>query len=247
VIDQITTTATGTLSGAITDADIYADIITLLDEWDLTDDSLYPWRNDLKVSLAPLVSRDEFCTQDFDSTGFYTRDYGAPVTDFDGNTLGDPDWLGDTGYTLNPNPQTGSAKWWSDFAGHNSGTAIDIQIPNPFGHCAVTSRSRSWAAPCPWCQHDHGTGHITGTVGDDGHYGITVEITGACAAATGDILGSPNPAGYQNYFDFAFHRRTAAVASGRKTIPASVNGFGTKSAGVRTCSLTTAIPRRNSR
>jgi hypothetical protein len=204
VVDQITTQVTSTLSGAVSDGDIYSDIKTLLDQWDLADDSQYPWRTDIKVGVAPLVSRDELLTQEFDSTGFYVRDYSVPVTDPFGNTLGDPDWGGDTGYTNNPNPQTGFAKVTYNFPGHSSGTAISISVNNPFSHCAATSYAIAGGSLPPGVSLDGSSGEITGTVGDDGHYGVTILVTGATAAVTGDILGAPKPAGYQNFFDFLF-------------------------------------------
>jgi hypothetical protein len=204
VADQMTTTVTGTLSSPITDEDIYSDIKTLLDEWNLADDEQYPWRTDSKVGIAPLVSRDELLTQDFDATGFYIRDYGAPVTDSSGHTIGDPDWEGNTGYTLNPNSDIGSAKVAIDFPGHNSGTAINISAGQPFSHCAATGYAIVGGSLPPGVSLDTTTGAITGTVGDDGHYGVTILITGATIAATSTVLGAPNPAGYQNFFDFMF-------------------------------------------
>ncbi len=204
VIDQITTTATGTLSSPITDENIYSDIKTLLGEWNLADDEQYPWRTDTKVGIAPLVSRDELLTQDFDATGFYVRDYGVPVTDAAGHTIGDPDWEGNTGYTLNPNPNTGIAKIAIDFPGHNSGAAITISAGQPFSHCAATGYAIVGGSLPSGVSLDTTTGAITGTIGDDGHYGVTIQITGATTAATGAVLGAPNPAGYQNFFDFMF-------------------------------------------
>lgn len=204
IVDQITTQVTSTLSGTVTDSDIYSDIRTLLDEWNLADDEQYPWRTDIKVGVAPLVSRDELLTQEFDSSGFYVRDYGTPVTDPFGNTLGDPDWGGDTGYTNNPNPQTGFAKVIFDFPGHSSGTPVSITIDNPFSHCAATSYAVVGGSLPPGVSLNTSTGEITGTVGDDGHYGVTILISGATVAATGNILGAPKPAGYQNFFDFLF-------------------------------------------
>jgi hypothetical protein len=55
----VTTTLTATLSGSNTASSIQSDITTLLDEWDLTNDTEYPWRTDGYTSIAPIVSRDE--------------------------------------------------------------------------------------------------------------------------------------------------------------------------------------------
>jgi len=204
VIDQFSTTVTSTLSSPITDTEIYTDIKALLAAWNLADDEQYPWRTDSKVSIAPLVSRDELLTQDFDASGFYIRDYAVPVTDPSGNTFGDPDWEGDTGYTLNPNRNTGLAKVAIDFPGHNSGAAISMSAGQPFSHCAATSYAIVGGSLPPGVSLNATTGAITGTVVDDGHYGVTILITGATTAATGVVLGAPNPAGYQNFFDFVF-------------------------------------------
>lgn len=46
-------------SGSNTAADVQADMKMLLDYWDLTDDTLYPWRTDPYTSVAPLVTRNE--------------------------------------------------------------------------------------------------------------------------------------------------------------------------------------------
>jgi len=202
-VDYIKLNVTGTLSSPITDSTIYADIKTLLDEWDLTDDAQYPWRTDLKTGVAPLVARDELLTQEFDPNNFYIRDYGAPVTDPLGNNFGDPDWGGDTGYTKNPNSLTGTARAAYDFAGHRSGATVDIQVSG-FSHTDATPTFSIIGGSFPPGVSMDGSGHITGIIGDDGHYGVTIEITCGVAAATGAIIGAPKPAGYQNVFDFLF-------------------------------------------
>jgi hypothetical protein len=215
--DTLTVTVTGTLSEAISDADIYADIVTLLAYWDLTDDEEYPFRTDNKTGLGPLMTRDELLTTDFDSTGFYLRDYDAPVTDPLGHTLGDPDWGGDTGYTVNPNPDTGTYRTAVDFPGYNSGSVIDLQVTPGFGYtdAAVTYSVIGGEFP-PGVSMD-GSGHITGTMGDDGHYGVTIEATCGVAAATGEVIGAPLPAGHQNFFDFRFRDLRACCFHNEET------------------------------
>jgi hypothetical protein len=64
-------TMNATLGGSNTSASILADIVAMLALWPLNDDSLYPWRPDSKVSVAPLVSRDEVHTMAF-TADFYT-------------------------------------------------------------------------------------------------------------------------------------------------------------------------------
>src|SRR6185312_13424692 len=85
----------------------------------------------------------------------------------------------------------------------SSGSAVDEQLPG-FAHtnaaitCTVIGGSfRSGVTMTS-------SGHISGTIGDDGHWGVTIEVTCAVPAATGVIIGAPNPAGYQDYFDFRF-------------------------------------------
>jgi hypothetical protein len=193
---------TGTLTSALTSATIYADIKTLLGEWDLADDAEYPWRADAKVSIAPLVSRDELLTNEF-TTNFWVKDFGAPVTDVFGLTLGDDGWIGDCGILLAPDPTTGTAIVAQDLVVTN-GAVIDTGALNPFSHCAATSFSIVSGTLAPGLTFDSTNGRISGTATADGHWGVTIQITGAAAAATGDVLGAPRPAGYQNYFDFNF-------------------------------------------
>src|SRR6185437_12267237 len=76
-----------TLSSANTSADIYSDVVTLLNEWPLNDDTLYPWRTDLKVSVAPLVTRNEFVTiaTPIGFNSFTQDDFRSPINDASGN------------------------------------------------------------------------------------------------------------------------------------------------------------------
>ena len=66
-----------TLSTTNTSAQVYTDIKSLLANWPLNDDALYPWRTDTKVSVAPLVTRLEL--QNAAPLGFnpYTVDDAA--------------------------------------------------------------------------------------------------------------------------------------------------------------------------
>ena len=50
---------TASFSNGISAGSILSDIDTLLGEWDMTDDALYPWRTDGDTSVAPMVSRNE--------------------------------------------------------------------------------------------------------------------------------------------------------------------------------------------
>lgn len=53
-----TYTHTLDLGGAVAYSDVVADAESLLGEWDLTKDDIYPWRHDSAAWLVPLVSRD---------------------------------------------------------------------------------------------------------------------------------------------------------------------------------------------
>jgi len=48
------------LSNTYTAGQCYNDAVELLDEWDLTDDKVYPWREDRLTTVNPLVTRDEY-------------------------------------------------------------------------------------------------------------------------------------------------------------------------------------------
>ena len=52
-------TVTATLSQAYTQAGLQLDLMDLLSAWDMMDDSVYPWRQDSKVGIAPLVTINE--------------------------------------------------------------------------------------------------------------------------------------------------------------------------------------------
>lgn len=65
IITQNTTLSfskTITLGGARTYDSVKADAETLLDEWPLTDDAVYPWRTDASTWLVPFVKRDAAAT-----------------------------------------------------------------------------------------------------------------------------------------------------------------------------------------
>lgn len=192
----------GTLSSPITDATIYTDLKALLGYWNLADDVQYPWRQDLKVSVAPLVSRDELSTNEFDSSGFYLPDYGVPITDVFGFTMGDEGWLGDTGAILNPNPDSGVARTAIGFGPDASGETVDIQV-SLFSFTAQISCTVIGGSFPSGVSMD-GSGHITGTIGDNGRWGVTIEATGSTARTSGEVLGAPKPNGYENYWDFRY-------------------------------------------
>jgi len=152
-------TGTITLSSPNTFASVYADVITLLNEWPLNDDALYPWRTDLKVSLAPLVTRNEVVGI-ASPTGFnpYTiDDLRFPINDPSGNAPGDPSWT-----------PTYTQTAWKDGNVWSFTFADDTQIEA------------------------------------GGAYGGSTAATDLLQLKDGSIVGAPEPAGYENYFQWGF-------------------------------------------
>lgn len=199
---SITITVTGTLSDANLGSDVYDDQKNLLEEIPLDDDILYPWRTDLKVSVAPLVSRDELAGTAF-TTNWFVKDYSAPITDTLGFTLGDPGWLDRTGITLAQAPMTGGSVVTMGGTASNGDDFTGTFAANPFSHCLPTGFSMAGTLP-PGVSFDSSTGELSGTCSADCSWGITVTVTGAAPAATGDVLGALKPAGYINFFDFGY-------------------------------------------
>jgi len=88
---------TYTLSDEYTTADVYSELVGLLDQWDLTDDLLYPWRVDPFPSVAPLVTYDENQTPQEPTAGCPIDDEGTCPEDtstFTGNIRGAPSCVG---------------------------------------------------------------------------------------------------------------------------------------------------------
>lgn len=56
---SLAVSGTLSLSDTNTSDDVYADLASLLNEWPLNDDSLYPWRGDGYTNMAPKMSRLE--------------------------------------------------------------------------------------------------------------------------------------------------------------------------------------------
>jgi len=85
-----TTTVTGVLSDPYTSRQLYDDFINLLNQWDMTDDLLYPWRtNDAANTWAPLVTYNEIY-----SYPYIASDDETPDTTVSPDILGQPLPLG---------------------------------------------------------------------------------------------------------------------------------------------------------
>ena len=88
-------TVTISFSNTNTATDVLTDLYSLLDEWDLTDDAVYPWRTDSYTSIAPLVMRNEpgnnVAPLDFAASVFTAN--ATHITDCFGNSPGDPDYI----------------------------------------------------------------------------------------------------------------------------------------------------------
>lgn len=154
--DQANTTldisGTLTLSDPNPAASVYADAVSLLSNWPLNDDALYPWRTDGYESMAPVISRLEF---EGESTplgngfiGKYVSDYSNPINDSSGNVPFSSGWT-----------PTWSVRPWFD----------------PYAN--------AWNFP-------YGKDYTTAAA------------TGLVKIFDGSIIGLPNPAGYQGYFQF---------------------------------------------
>jgi hypothetical protein len=141
-----------TLSDTNASSTVLADLTdNLLSLWPLDDDSLYPWRTDLKVSVAPLVSRlENGPTSPIGFNPYTVDDLTAPIDDADGHA-----------------PFSGS---W-----------------------APTYSQRAWFDPAAY--------QWTFAPGTDA---TNAAATGLLLLFDGSILGSPKPAGYQNFFDFGY-------------------------------------------
>lgn len=205
-VEVIVISVNGTLSDPYFASDLYNDVCGtggLLDQWDLTNDEVYPWRTDTRVGVAPLVVRDEIQTISL-SAAFYAQDFGNPVAnsnnsyDPDTTNLPSPTWLGRCGVVLNPDPSTGTAIVVIPFSGVNPGDVIGpLTIASPF-QGPITSYAVSGTWP-PGVTFNSSTGTYSGTVSGSvtagSNYGVTVTVTGP-PSVTGNIVGAPLPAGY---------------------------------------------------
>lgn len=87
-------TFTSTLSKPYTLAEVTADATNLLNTWDLTDDLIYPWRQDDLCTTVPVVKLDEvFATPEGSITAWGGCE-GFVTTSNDGHTIGMPLPLG---------------------------------------------------------------------------------------------------------------------------------------------------------
>lgn len=171
-----------TLSNPNTSADVYADGKSLLSYWNLADDAQYPPRMDGVWQIAPLMSRDE-AQGNVSPVGFnpyYVNDMRSPIADANGNapftTPANPPPPGWT-YAPNNNDQNGNPPSNPGYGGPAQWIATYNQMqwfdPNAYGFQYPYGLGTN-AAATAWVQY----------------------------ALTGAVLGAPNPAGYQNYFDF---------------------------------------------
>ncbi len=178
-----TWTLTVTLAGPNTAGAVYTDVQGLLAAWDLTNDAQYPPRTDGVWQIAPRMSRDE-AHGNISPVTFpppLVDDYRSPVNDGRGNApFTTPENPPPPGWTYRPNN--------NDASGNADGS------PGYGGPAAwvPTYSQISWFDPNAW-----------GFTFPDGY-----DQSNSAAMAlvqfglTGAVLGAPNPAGYQNYFDF---------------------------------------------
>jgi len=185
-----TVTGTGTatweidvvLSGANPAASVYAEVLSLLGYWNLADDAQYPPRTDGVWQVAPLVSRDEqpANVSPIQFPPASVNDLRNPVTDVNGNapfTAGSappPGWT----YAPDNNDSSGNSPESPDYGGPADWIPTYSQVgwfdPNAYGFTFPAGFDASNSAATALVQ-----------------FGLT-----------GVVLGAPNPAGYQDYFDF---------------------------------------------
>ncbi|HSY42854.1 MAG TPA: hypothetical protein VK811_03020 [Candidatus Acidoferrum sp.] len=89
--ETINYTLTASLGSANAASAVLADITTLLAEWPLTDDALYPWRSDANTSIAPVVSRNEV-PGNISPLFFGVATSATEINDCQGNAPGSPDY-----------------------------------------------------------------------------------------------------------------------------------------------------------
>ncbi len=83
-----TTKVSCKLSNPYTSQDVKDDLDTLLDEWDLTDDKIYPWRTDPFYGFAPLVNYEGIqgaISPDIGIGPCTVDDKRSPIADSNGN------------------------------------------------------------------------------------------------------------------------------------------------------------------
>lgn len=90
-----TIVTTGALSNPRYQTAVWAEVVGLLANIDLTDDKVYPWRLDTYCTIAPYVTRDRLpgpISPDAALDGCTVDDYRHPVPDSDGHDPTDPLW-----------------------------------------------------------------------------------------------------------------------------------------------------------
>lgn len=173
-----------TLSGVNASASVYADVVSLLGEWNLADDAQYPPRTDGVWQIAPLMSRDELPSNQSPLQGFvpyYVNDLRAPITDANGN--------GPWTTPVNPPPPG-----WTYAPNNNDGSGLPPSDPGYDGAVGwqPTYSLMAWFDVNGWgftFPYGYNSGNATAT-------GL-VQF-----ALTGAVLGAPKAAGYQDFFDF---------------------------------------------
>ena len=86
---EYTFSQTLTLSSPNYASALVNDCYSMLSNWPLNDDKLYPWRTDATPQMAPLMSRNEYPVEvspcDNGYAPYYMNDYTDPITDSNGN------------------------------------------------------------------------------------------------------------------------------------------------------------------
>lgn len=206
-----TITVSATLSGAVSDAEVWGDgRNNLLSKWPLDNDVIYPWRTDGHLATGPLVARSE--------TGGTVPIIGISlisdfsILDYDPPDIYDYWW----GVMISPDRSSDKTIVAIDFSflygGEDFGTqsvptysaAGFLAIPFATGAYSVVSGSLP-----PGITLDPNTGAIYGTVGTITDppvpWGVDIQVEGT-PLYTGDIIGAPMSLTEikWNFFDFGF-------------------------------------------
>jgi hypothetical protein len=164
---RVTWTQTRTLSGAYTEAMLQADANELLDEWDMTNDLVLPWREDEYLTVLPLVTRREMPTAEVPNL---LDSNTSPTTEqlalYDGSIKGSPLPAGSLGHfdfdhvTYGQcTGENGSKTWYPTYYGAMSGDgAVDISdgFVTPCATQWTDQLQASASRPGGWCEYTAG-------------------------------------------------------------------------------------------
>lgn len=168
---------------------VYAETLQRLDEWDFSDDVLYPWRTDFDCRVVPYAIKDTVPNKH----PSYTTDCSATAAGGTGVSLGEPlpSYAGNPGAVLGPHFQ-----FFPDKCGYMP--SIDIGLL-PLATTYWTTNSPTWGG---FATYNAGTQEIVVQKWAIAFAGcplsselLTSSITGSGAGWSGDYTGWTHTAG----------------------------------------------------